>query len=281
MAGHGYGGRGLKFAIGDAGLINGSQLTSDRAGSTGTGQDRDRGREPIRYSVLLAVKRTIDVVGSLMLLIALAPLLLGIALAVKLTSPGLVFYRQERFGQGGRVFQILKFRTMHQRDCDSTAALQTSRGDSRITAIGKSLRARDLDELPQLFNVLKGDMSLVGPRPHPIRMRVGAENYEDIVPGYHERHVIKPGITGMAQIRGFRGPVETRVHAQGRQQLDVEYVRRMSLLIDISILLRTVAREFWISDENGEPSVTLDSPRALPDSIATMKARWPGSRAAL
>lgn len=192
------------------------------------------------------LKRSGDVVVSLMVLLALCPLLLGVAAAIKLTSRGPILYSQARFGRSGRVFQVLKFRTMYQDRCDLTAAVQTSRDDPRITVIGKHLRIRDLDELPQLLNVLKGDMSLVGPRPHPIRIKVGTEDYERVVPDYHKRHAVRPGITGLAQISGFRGPVETREHARGRQHLDLKYVRGLSLALDTSILLRTVAHEVWL-----------------------------------
>lgn len=192
------------------------------------------------------LKRGGDVVVALVILLALCPLLLGVAAAIKLTSRGPILYSQARFGRSGRVFRVLKFRTMYQDRCDLTAAMQTSRDDPRITVIGKHLRIRDLDELPQLLNVLTGDMSLVGPRPHPIGIRVGTEEYEDVVPDYHKRHAVRPGITGLAQISGFRGPVETREHAQGRQHLDLKYVRGLSLALDTSILLRTVAHELWL-----------------------------------
>jgi lipopolysaccharide/colanic/teichoic acid biosynthesis glycosyltransferase len=186
----------------------------------------------------------VDVTGALLLLLLLLPLLVCIAIAIRLTSPGPVLYTQPRFGRGGRVFQVMKFRTMHAVQCDQTASRQTARDDPRITALGKHLRALDLDELPQVLNVLRGDMSLIGPRPHPIRMKVGDREYEEIVPDYQERHVVRPGITGLAQISGYRGPVDTIEHAKGRQRHDLEYVRNLSLRLEVSIILRTIAHEF-------------------------------------
>jgi lipopolysaccharide/colanic/teichoic acid biosynthesis glycosyltransferase len=191
-------------------------------------------------------KRVVDITGAMALLLLLLPLLLGIAAAIGLTSPGPILYTQPRFGRGGRVFQVLKFRTMHAVQCDQTASRQTARDDPRITALGRQLRALDLDELPQLLNVLKGDMSLIGPRPHPIRMKVGDRDYEEIVPDYRERLLVRPGITGLAQISGYRGPVDTIEHAKGRQRHDLEYVRNLSLRLEVSIIMRTIAHELSI-----------------------------------
>ena len=191
-----------------------------------------------------ACKRIGDVIGSLLLLTALAPLLLLVAVLIRIETPGPVLFRQWRFGLGSVPFVCFKFRTMDARMGDPTGALRTQRRDPRVTRVGRFLRRTSLDELPQLLNVLRGEMSLVGPRPHPMHMRVGSEYYFDAVPDYRLRHRVKPGITGWAQVNGSRGEVATLAQARKRVELDVEYVRNWSLATDARILASTMLGGF-------------------------------------
>lgn len=188
------------------------------------------------YGVDGLLKRVFDLVVAGTLLILLSPLLLAIAVAIKVTSPGPVFFRQRRYGLDGREFRVWKFRTM--RVCeDGPVIRQASRNDDRITPIGRFLRRTSLDELPQLFNVLKGDMSLVGPRPHATAHN---EQYRKLIRGYMLRHKARPGITGLAQVNGCRGETDTLEKMQRRVELDHQYIRQWSLWLDIKILLKTV-----------------------------------------
>jgi len=183
------------------------------------------------------VKRTQDVlVGGVLLALFAAPMLL-IAAAIKLDSKGPALYRQRRHGFNNRIITVLKFRTMRH-DPDAPLA-QVRPGDPRVTRIGKLLRRTSLDELPQLFNVLRGEMSLVGPRPHAVGMKAAERELHHIVAEYAHRHRVKPGITGWAQINGSRGPIETAAAVRRRLKLDLAYVSRASLWLDLQILLRT------------------------------------------
>lgn len=169
-----------------------------------------------------------------------APLMLLIALLVRLDSPGPVFYRQKRWGFAGRPIEILKFRTMHATACDDGEhgpVPQARRGDPRITRLGRWLRRYSLDELPQFINVLKGDMSIVGPRPHAVAHN---ELYARLIGDYLARHKVKPGITGWAQVNGLRGETPTMEHMHRRVQYDLYYVENWSLLFDLKIILRTL-----------------------------------------
>lgn len=194
-------------------------------------------------SLELGVKRAIDITLSLTALVVLLPLLLAVALLIKLESPGPVFFRQARWGQGCRIIHVFKFRSMRLDQCDATGVRQTVEGDPRITRIGRFIRKTNIDELPQLFNVLKGDMSLVGPRCHPLGMLAAGVAYEDLVPNYHDRHVMKPGITGLAQARGLRGPTTRRSKAKARIAADLHYVQNFSLWLDFKIIYRTLLSE--------------------------------------
>jgi exopolysaccharide biosynthesis polyprenyl glycosylphosphotransferase len=192
-----------------------------------------------------AVKRMEDVVLGTGLLLLFAPIMLLSALAISLTTPGPALLRQARYGLGNRVIHVWKFRTMYHDLRDVAGARATTRGDPRVTPVGRLLRKTSLDELPQLFNVLRGDMSLVGPRAHPVEMRVGDRYYEEVVQSYSARHRMKPGITGLAQISGHRGLVDTQEKAEARLRHDLAYVERWSLLLDLRILWRTIFKGFW------------------------------------
>ena len=188
------------------------------------------------YGVDGVVKRLFDIVAGSIILTLLAIPMLITAIAVKLTSRGSVFFRQRRYGLDGNEILVWKFRSM--RVCeDGNKVTQATKGDSRLTPIGGFLRKSSLDELPQLFNVIGGSMSLVGPRPHATAHN---EQYRQMIEGYMLRHKIKPGITGLAQVRGWRGETDTLEKMQKRIECDHEYIREWSLMLDISILLRTV-----------------------------------------
>ncbi len=184
-----------------------------------------------------ALKRTLDVIGASLGLLVFAPVMLVTAILIKLTSKGSVFFRQTRHGFGGRAFRIFKFRTMRVLE-DGPTITQAQKNDPRVTLIGKWLRKTSIDELPQLFNVLKGDMSLVGPRPH-----AAAHNteYEQIIGNYAFRHHVKPGITGWAQVNGYRGEIRAIELMQKRVELDIWYINNWTVRLDLKILLLTVA----------------------------------------
>jgi len=192
----------------------------------------------------LKLKRCFDVFVASLLLVFLAPGLFAIALAIKLTSPGPVLFRQSRYGINGRCFEIIKFRTMFIDASDPSGVVQTQRGDPRVTPLGRWLRQSSLDELPQLWNVVRGDMSLVGPRPHVPGMLAGGVLYEELVPYYFERHVMRTGITGLAQVNGLRGSTLDPAVAKARIDQDLEYIRHWSFALDIRILWETFRREF-------------------------------------
>lgn len=187
-----------------------------------------------------ATKRLFDVVVSLFLLISLAPVMIVAALAVVLTSPGPVFFRQPRAGLYDDVIRVFKFRTMYADQADLLAQRQTQRNDPRITVVGKFLRKTSIDELPQLFNVLCGEMSLVGPRPHATGMQIDGRLCHEILREYAQRNRVKPGITGWAQVSGFRGAVEDATILGERIKHDIYYIDNWSLWFDIEILLKTL-----------------------------------------
>jgi Undecaprenyl-phosphate glucose phosphotransferase len=176
--------------------------------------------------------------GSL-LLIFVAPLLVTIGILIKLDTPGPVFFVQRRFGFNNDVIRVLKFRTMHFDCSDLSGAQRTVRNDPRVTRLGRILRWLSFDELPQLINVVRGDMSLVGPRPHALAMKAGDRLYCDAVERYLHRHRVKPGITGWAQVNGLRGEVDTLDKAHARVAHDLYYIEHWSLWLDLKILLKT------------------------------------------
>jgi Undecaprenyl-phosphate glucose phosphotransferase len=189
------------------------------------------------------VKRGSDIVmAALMLLVAL-PVMLVIAAAVKLSSPGSIIFTQRRYGLDGREILVYKFRTMTVSE-DGDRVKQATRTDSRVTPIGAFLRRYSLDELPQLINVLQGRMSVVGPRPHAVAHN---EEYRKLIRGYMVRHKVAPGITGLAQINGFRGETANLQDMEKRVHYDIEYLRSWSLGLDIKIILKTLA--IWFKDQ--------------------------------
>lgn len=186
-----------------------------------------------------AQKRALDLLVTVPALIAISPLLLAVALAIKLESKGPVFFRQNRIGRSNSVFSILKFRSMRTELCDAAGGRSASRDDDRITRVGRIIRSTSIDELPQLLNVLRGDMSLVGPRPHALGSLAGDQLFWEVNEQYWVRHALKPGITGLAQIRGHRGATLQREDLEKRLQSDLEYVNDWSLWRDILILIAT------------------------------------------
>jgi len=189
----------------------------------------------------LFIKRVQDVVFGSLLLAAALPVMALIAVAVKLGSPGPVIFRQKREGFNGRMIEVYKFRTMrHDPQADSTRIRQVELNDPRVTRLGNFLRKTSLDELPQLFNVLMGSMSLVGPRPHAPGMRTGGTETAKLVAEYAHRHRVKPGLTGWAQVNGSRGPLHSPEAARERVQWDVDYIARSNFWFDIWIMLRTL-----------------------------------------
>jgi len=185
-------------------------------------------------------KRAIDIALTSAILLGIFPLLLVIAALVKLSSPGPVIFKQKRYGLDGKKIVVYKFRSMTVTE-DGDKIVQAKRDDPRVTTVGKYLRRYSLDELPQLFNVLEGTMSLVGPRPHAVAHN---EEYRRIIKGYMVRHKVLPGITGLAQINGCRGETEKVQQMEARVRYDLDYLRRWSPLLDIKIILRTILSLF-------------------------------------
>lgn len=182
------------------------------------------------------VKRSSDIVLSLLILALISPLLLLIAIAVKLTSSGTVIFKQRRYGLDGKEILVYKFRTMTVCE-DGVSIRQAQKEDSRITPLGRILRKTSLDELPQFVNVLQGRMSIVGPRPHAVAHN---ELYRKLIKGYMIRHKVKPGITGWAQVNGYRGETDTLDKMQARIDYDLDYLRNWSLALDLQIILKTI-----------------------------------------
>lgn len=185
------------------------------------------------------VKSVEDKILAAAVVFFIAPLMICIALAIKLDSPGPVFFRQRRYGFNNRIFIAYKFRTMHVHMSDESARALTAPGDVRVTRVGAFLRRTSLDEVPQFLNVLKGDMSVVGPRPHALGAKAGAKLYHDVFAKYAHRHRVKPGITGWAQINGWRGATDTVEQLEKRVEADLYYIENWSIWLDLRIILAT------------------------------------------
>lgn len=181
-----------------------------------------------------------DRILSTILVIVFAPLMALIALAIRLESPGPVLFVQDRFGFNDKIIRVLKFRTMRLEDCDKSGASRTIPNDSRVTRIGRFLRGFSLDELPQFINVLRGEMSLVGPRPHVPTMMAGERLYHEAVDNYCLRHHVKPGLTGWAQVNNSRGQIDSLAAARRRVSLDIYYIENWSLWLDLRIIFMTL-----------------------------------------
>lgn len=192
----------------------------------------------------LLVKRVLDIVLSGGALLAMSLVLIATAIAVKVTSPGPILFKQMRPGLNGVMFPMLKFRTMYTDRGDASGVKQTVANDPRITSIGSFLRRTSLDELPQLVNVLLGHMSLVGPRPHPANMLAAGMDYRDLVPYYELRYAMKPGLSGWAQANGLRGPTDEGGKARARIAHDMAYIQNFNVLLDLRVIGRTIVREF-------------------------------------
>jgi len=192
------------------------------------------------YGLYGWVKRAEDVVLGILILLLIFPLMLVIAIAIKATSPGAVLFKQRRYGLNGAVVEVWKFRSMSVCE-DGAHVAQATKGDTRITPLGAFLRKTSLDELPQFINVLQGSMSVVGPRPHAVAHN---EQYRKLIKGYMLRHKVKPGITGWAQVNGWRGETDTLDKMQKRVEFDLEYIQNWSLWLDIKIVLLTVFKGF-------------------------------------
>jgi len=201
--------------------------------------DRDKASKLVHSRA----KRAFDIFAATLGLLLLLPGLLAIAIAIKATSRGPILFRQWRYGLNNKLFVIYKFRTLYLDKADETGVKQTCSGDHRVTPIGGLLRRYSLDELPQLLNIVKGDMSLVGPRPHVPDMLAGGLPYEAVVPDYFERHCVRPGLTGLAQAQGLRGSTADINVAKARIEQDFKYIQNWSLGLDLRIIVETARTE--------------------------------------
>ena len=188
----------------------------------------------------VVMKSLFDRVIGALALIALSPVMLLTALAIQLDSRGPVLFRQKRYGFNNELIEVFKFRSMYVEQSDATAAKLVTKGDPRVTRVGRFIRKTSLDELPQLFNVVfKGNLSLVGPRPHAVHAKAVDRLYDEAVDGYFARHRVKPGITGWAQIKGWRGETDTPEKIQKRVEHDLAYIENWSIFFDLYILAIT------------------------------------------
>jgi Undecaprenyl-phosphate glucose phosphotransferase len=187
-------------------------------------------------------KRAFDIVFALAGIVALSPVMLATALAVRLDSKGPALFRQKRLGFNNEVIEVYKFRSMYVDQNDAAAARLVTKGDPRVTRVGRFIRKTSIDELPQFFNVLRGDLSLVGPRPHAAAAKAQDRLYHEVVDGYFARHRVKPGVTGWAQINGWRGETDNDVKIQMRTEFDLAYIENWSLWFDLKIMLLTPIR---------------------------------------
>jgi len=187
-------------------------------------------------------KRAFDIFFSLVAIALLWPVMLGAAIAVKLSSKGPIIFKQKRHGFNNEIINVYKFRSMYTDQGDPTAARAVTKGDPRVTPVGRFLRKSSIDELPQFFNALRGDLSLVGPRPHAVLAQSHDRVYADIVEGYFARHRVKPGVTGWAQINGWRGEIDSDEKIKYRTAYDLHYIENWSLFFDLKILFLTPIR---------------------------------------
>ena len=192
-------------------------------------------------SINAIIKRVSDIVIGSLILLLIAPAMVCVAIAVKLSSPGPVFFKQFRQGASGQRVKVYKFRSMKVHQEGEGKVTQATKGDPRVTRVGAFIRRTSLDELPQFINVLQGRMSIVGPRPHALAHN---EYYKDLVASYMKRHKVKPGITGLAQVRGFRGETDTLDKMQRRVECDLEYINNWSPWLDIKIIFQTTFKGF-------------------------------------
>ncbi|BBE71504.1 undecaprenyl-phosphate glucose phosphotransferase [Oharaeibacter diazotrophicus] len=188
------------------------------------------------------VKRVFDLVFGTLAIVTLSPVMLATAVAIKLDSPGPVLFRQKRYGFNNEVIEVLKFRSMYADKADPSAKVVVTKGDPRVTRVGRFIRRTSIDELPQFFNVLRGQLSLVGPRPHAVNAHTSQRLWEEVVDGYFARHKVKPGVTGWAQISGLRGEVDSPSKIQARVEHDLAYIENWSVLFDLYILMMTPIR---------------------------------------
>ncbi len=188
----------------------------------------------------IVLKWLFDKCVGVLMLVLLSPIMLLTALAIKLDSKGSVFFKQKRYGFNNELIEVYKFRSMYVEQSDATASQLVTKGDARVTRVGRFIRKTSLDELPQLFNVVfKGDLSLIGPRPHAIHAKAVNQLYDEVVDGYFARHRVKPGITGWAQINGWRGETDTEDKIQKRVECDLYYIENWSVFLDAYILMMT------------------------------------------
>ena len=184
-------------------------------------------------------KSAMDKAIALLALIALAPVMAAVAIAVRMESRGPILFRQKRYGFNNELIEVLKFRSMFTDMCDAKASKLVTKDDPRVTSVGRFIRKTSIDELPQLINVLRGELSLVGPRPHAVHAKAEDRLYDEAVEGYFARHRVKPGITGWAQINGWRGETDTSEKIEKRVEYDLYYIENWSLIFDLYILFRT------------------------------------------
>ena len=231
----------------DLSIVDATNLPSFSGGTFGI-PTIDLLRKPVSGWGAVA-KRAMDIVITGLVCLCALPVIVLIVLLIKLDSRGPVFFKQRRYGFQNEIIEVLKFRSMYVDCADVDAEKLTTRNDPRVTRVGAFLRRFSLDELPQLFNVLKGDMSLVGPRPHALKAKAGGKLYQDVIRNYGHRIKVKPGLTGWAQVNGWRGNTETEEQLRKRVEYDLHYIENWSIMLDLKILLRT----FWIVIE-GENS---------------------------
>jgi exopolysaccharide biosynthesis polyprenyl glycosylphosphotransferase len=187
----------------------------------------------------MLLKTLFDRGAGALILLGLSPLMAAAAIAIKLDSRGPVLFRQRRLGFNNEVIEVLKFRSLYDEHADPNARRVVTRDDPRVTRVGRFIRRTSIDELPQLFNVLRGELSLVGPRPHAVEAPTANRVWEEVVDGYFARHRVRPGLTGWAQINGWRGELDTSEKLQNRVEHDLYYIENWSLMFDLYILART------------------------------------------